>query len=155
VNKHRVIAVTAWALTACWLAAMVALLWPYNDVTFPRGNVGSVAPATVPELGTITVTFPEFCNYGQVTTTERWADIYDAAGTRVASEKLGTLTFYPVRDEPCRAPEIQDVGLTTAFKAYGGLPTTYRIRTVTSYQPNPIRIVRVEASTNPFVVTPR
>ncbi len=154
-KRHRIVAVIAWTLTACWMSAMVALLWPYSDVTFPKGNVATVTPTTVKELGTVTVTFPAYCNFGQTVTVERYADIY-FNGQLSATEKLGQLTFYPVPGVPeCRAPEIQEFGLTTAFKAYNGKPTQYRIRSVTSYRPNAIRVVSVEASTELFTVTPR
>lgn len=154
-TRLRLIAAIAWTLTAAWIVAVGLLLWPYDAVTFPQGNVATVSPSTVPELGTITVTFPKYCNDGQVVTVTRWADIYAPDGRRTASEQLGTLTFYPDPAGPtCFAPRVDEFGLTTAFQAYSGKGTTYRIRTVTAYSPNPIRTVRVEASTDPFVVTP-
>lgn len=153
--RHRAVTVTAYVLIVAWLSVSVALLWPYRDVTFPQGNVGAVTPTTVQELGTVTVTFPAYCNFGQVVTVNRWADIY-MDGQRRASERLGTLTFYPTPGEPeCRAPDVQPFGLTTAFKDYTGKGTVYRIRTETTYRPNPIRTVTVEASTEPFTVTAR
>ena len=153
-NRHRIIAVTAWALTACWLAAMVALLWPYNAVTFPKGNVATVRPSTVGENGTVVVTFPAYCNNGQEVTVTRWADIYAPDGMRLASEQLGTLTFYPRPGGPvCFEPRTDTVKLSDAFVAYADEGTVYRIRTETAYRPNWIRTVVVEATTEPFTVT--
>lgn len=152
-TRHRLITALAWTLTAAWIAAMFALLWPYNSVTFPNGNVATVQPSIVGEGGTITVTFPKYCNSGQTVTVTRWADIY-TDGRRAASEQLGTLTFYPDPAGPvCFEPRVDQIKLSDAFVAYADAGTTYRIRTETSYRPNLIRTVTVEASTDPFVVT--
>lgn len=155
-KKHRIVALLSWALTVCWILAMVSWFWPHNEVSFPKGNVATVSPAVVPELGTITVTFPAYCNNGQVVTVTRWADIY-VDGRRTASEQLGTLTFYPSPDGPeCFEPRVDEIGLTTAFQAYQEGGTTYRIRSVTAYRPMfSLRSVMVEASTEPFLVTAR
>jgi hypothetical protein len=154
VKRHRTVTILAWTLTAAWALAMVAWFWPHSEVTFPNGNVATVEPATVPELGTITVTFAAYCNNGQVVTVTRWADIY-VDGRRTASEQLGTLTFYPAPDGPtCFEPRVDEIGLTTAFQAYQEGGTTYRIRSVTAYRPAlSLRPVTVEASTQPFLVT--
>ena len=152
-RRHRWVQATAWSLTGAWLVAMVALLWPYSDVTFPKGNVATVDPSTVGEGGTVTVTFPAYCNDGQTVTVTRWADIYTPDGRRAASEQLGTLTFYPDPAGPvCFEPRVDAVKLSDAFVAYADEGTMYRIRTVTAYRPNMIRTVRVEASTDPVVV---
>jgi hypothetical protein len=154
VKRHHTVTILAWILTAAWALAMVSWFWPHNEVSFPKGNVATVEPTIVPELGTITVTFPAYCNNGQVVTVTRWADIYEA-GRRTASEQLGALTFYPAPDGPtCLEPRVDEIGLTTAFQAYQPGGTTYRIRSVTAYRPAlSLRPVTVEASTQPFLVT--
>jgi hypothetical protein len=160
--RNRAVNVAAWSLTIAWVLMLAVLVWPHNEVTFPQGNTATVTPAKVKELGTITITFPAYCNDGQVVTVERWADIYGPGDHRLASERLGQLTFYPkAGGKVCRAPDVQEFGLTTAFQAYGEQPTVYRIRTVTSYQPiripllKQVRTVEVEATTEPFTVIPR
>lgn len=90
--RNRVLAAVAWLLTGLWVVAMVLLIRPYHDVSFPKGNTATVHPVTVGEGGTVVVTFPAFCNNGRVVTVDRYADVY-MDGRLAASERLGSLTF--------------------------------------------------------------
>jgi hypothetical protein len=137
-----------------WLIIAVAKTWPYNEVSYPQGNVGVVEPGEVREGGRIFLTFPEYCNDGQTVDILRWADLY-VGEARVASDQLSTITFYPQPGRPeCVENDTQEIPLPDQFRSYGNEPTTYRLRLEVTYRPNPLRVVRVPAVTDPFVIVP-
>jgi hypothetical protein len=156
-RQNHLVKVLVWCVIATipvWLTIGVAKMWPYNDVSFPQGNVGTVEPGKVREGGTIFVTFPEYCNTGQVVTFRRWADLY-VRGVRVASDEVSAITFYPQPGRPdCVENDTQEIPLSDQFRAYGERPTTYRIRFEAVYGPNPLRVVTVPSSTDLFTVLP-
>lgn len=125
----------------------------YGTVTFPQGNVAIVKPNPVQEGESIIITYPAYCNYGTDVTVERFIDVFDKTGFRSASIPINSITFYfKPGTEVCREPEVQEVPLPVEAKAYGGVTTTYAIRSETIYKPNKVSTVVVESTTQKFQV---
>lgn len=156
-TRHRV---AGWVLgligaaTALLAVVLVGLLWPYNSIRFPQGNVGTVKPSTVEPGGTIVVTWPAYCNDGYANTVTRFADIL-VEGRPVASFALPAVQFAAPPEPTCLAPVDQSLTLPNYVVGQDRNPRTFRIRNEITYRPNAIRTVTVEAVTVPFVIDPK
>lgn len=154
--KHRIADAVLMAVTLAVLVVgllLVGLLWPYDDVRFPGGNVGTVEPQTIRPGGNITVTWPSYCNDGRATYVERYADVL-VDGEPVAAFELPALMF-PAPDGPvCVEPTVQTVTIPNYVVGPGNRPTQFRLRNEIQYKPNPIRTVTVVAVTEPFTIRP-
>jgi hypothetical protein len=156
-TRHRV---AGWVLgliaaaTALLAVVLVGLLWPYNSIRFPQGNVGTVKPSTVEQGGTIIVTWPAYCNDGVANTVNRFAEVL-VEGRVVASFELPAVAFAGPPRATCLAPLDQSLTLPNYVVGQDNAPRTFRIRNEITYRPNAIRTVTVEAITVPFTIDPK
>lgn len=127
---------------------------PYDLVRFPEGNVGTVDPSNIEAGGTITVTFPAFCNDGVDTVVHRFAEVL-RDGEKVAAFELPSVTF-AAPDEPfCASPLPQVVALPNYVVGQSVTGAgTFRIRNEIQYRPNPFQTVTVLSFTEPFTIEP-
>ena len=153
-RHHRRVRVVSALITTAIAAVtllLLGLLWPYSAVSYPDGNIGTVEPPTVGQGGSITVTYPRFCNSGQDILIDRWADVL-VDGQMVAAFALPAVEFFPTKPLGCVGPIEQTVSLPNYVVGAQNQDATFRLRFVTTYKPNPIRTVRVESFTEPFVI---
>jgi hypothetical protein len=140
------------ALTAYMIVCIVWLLRPYDEVRF-GSDESEVLQDTVIQGQQLTVRNPSFCVDNVDTHVERWADAYDDDGVRVASFQMFSVEFYGEgRGERCSSPSI--VTITLPNYVVGTGPTEFRLRQIITYRPNPVRVVTVDVTTEPFTLIP-
>ena len=129
-------------------------LRPYNLVTFPQGNVGTVEPKVVEAGGTIRVTFPEFCNEGVDVTVLRWAEVL-VDDVVVASFELPSVSFNAPPEPVCFSPVPQTVVLPNYVVGQSVTDlATFRLHNEITYRPNPFQKVSIFTVTEPFQIRP-
>jgi hypothetical protein len=136
-----------------------AIVW--NEVSYPQGNVGTVAPDEVAPGDVISVTFKEFCNKGVDVQTERWVEFMAPNGkTPLVGYRLLTVEFYGSNykalgllpnEEGCFKNITQDIGIPAELVGRPPGDATVRIRFSLSYV-KPEQVVRVSAFTETFTL---
>lgn len=150
-------------LTALILGAiLLAILWPYESVTLQTGPI-ITEERTSDDMPVVREGAPltyatEYCNEGVDVRLSRWADQYgpffDGAGVALADVGPDELTVsYPL--------DVRDFfnlkagcGEATASSVLPPLPTgrVYRIRSLTRYEGNPLKTIKVTDETEPFLL---
>ena len=171
-KEHRSNLIALWGMFSIFgiiilgiLVWATMMLWPYDSIV-----VGEYGPIITDEYtedglpvvreGAVLSYEVEVCSDGSPVRTERWADLYgpfDGAdgeeiiafdGVTPTSSRLSETLEFPERDDSGCATNVARVELPEELRE----GSVYAIRNITSYRPNPVRIVENENSTEPFLL---
>jgi hypothetical protein len=141
-------------LTLITIVITYGLAKPYDEVRFGAPN-SVVSETIVPQGGLVTISSSNYCNDGQDTTVERWADLLDNNDQVVASYQIQISDYFRGGQPPiCYNPAVARQILPPNVIGFDGRAGRFRFRQIIFYHPNPIRTIRIEIQSNIFTVVP-